>query len=122
MVDDESADWWKTVEYRPITFEERITQVMIPGMNATGLNPERKPDLIILSSLFWDENYIGEVSDSETHCMASRSDIDSPTFDGAVGRKAPQRRHGLDTRLHLRANQVASVEDTETYPRPTRHV
>lgn len=64
MADDESADWWKPIEYRPITFEERVLKVMIPGMNATGLNPQRKPDLIVLSSLFWDENYITEVSGS----------------------------------------------------------
>jgi hypothetical protein len=62
MVDDETVDWWKTGEFRPLTFEERIPLVMVPGMNATGLDPARKPDLIVLSSLFWDESFIGEVS------------------------------------------------------------
>lgn len=62
MVDDETVDWWKSSEFRPLTFEERIPKVMIPGMEATGLDPARKPDLIVLSSLFWDESFIGEVS------------------------------------------------------------
>lgn len=62
MVDDETADWWKSSEFRPITFEERIPEVMKPGMQGVGLDPTRKPDLIILSSLFWDESFIGEVS------------------------------------------------------------
>lgn len=35
---------------------------MVPGMQATGLDPYRKPDLIVLGSLFWDESFIGEVS------------------------------------------------------------
>jgi hypothetical protein len=62
MVDDESADWWKSGEARPITFEERIPQVMFKGMEEKGMNRTRKPDLIVLSSLFWDENFIGGVS------------------------------------------------------------
>lgn len=64
MVDDETADWWKPNDTRPLTFEQRIPQVMIPNMEAKGLNPSRKPDLIVLSSLFWDENYIAGVSPS----------------------------------------------------------
>lgn len=62
MVDDESADWWKSGELRPITFEERIPQVMFKGMEKNGMDHTRKPDLIVLSSLFWDENFIAEVS------------------------------------------------------------
>ena len=62
MVDDESADWWKSGEARPITFENRIPQIMFKGMEENGLDSKRKPDLIVLSSLFWDENFIGEVS------------------------------------------------------------
>ncbi|GHJ86849.1 hypothetical protein NliqN6_3251 [Naganishia liquefaciens] len=63
MVDDESADWWKSSEFRPLTFEERIPKVMVAGMEATGLNPTQKPDLIILGSLFWDESFIVEARD-----------------------------------------------------------
>lgn len=67
MVDDESANWWKPNDTRPLTFEQRIPQVMIPNMGAKGLNPKRKPDLIVLSSLFWDENYIGGVSRTQIY-------------------------------------------------------
>jgi hypothetical protein len=62
MTDDEDADWWKSSEWRPLTFEERIPKVMVPGMEAKGLDAARKPDLVVLSSLFWDESYIWEVS------------------------------------------------------------
>ncbi|KAJ9098113.1 hypothetical protein QFC21_004442 [Naganishia friedmannii] len=62
MVDDENADWWKSSEWRPLTFEERIPKVMVPGMDAKGLDAHRKPDLVVLSSLFWDESYIGELA------------------------------------------------------------
>ncbi|KAJ9118872.1 hypothetical protein QFC24_006071 [Naganishia onofrii] len=62
MTDNEDADWWKSSEWRPLTFEERIPKVMVPGMEAKGLDAARKPDLVVLSSLFWDESYIWELA------------------------------------------------------------
>ncbi|WRT70498.1 uncharacterized protein IL334_007496 [Kwoniella shivajii] len=56
MVDDESLDEWRALESRPITFENKIEQVLLPLMKEAGL--ERKPDLVVISSLFWDEGFI----------------------------------------------------------------
>jgi hypothetical protein len=61
MVDNENEDTWKIYENRPITFESRIKDLMLPGMKAEGLEG-RKPDMVVISSLFWDEDFIYEVS------------------------------------------------------------
>jgi hypothetical protein len=57
MVDDESYDWFVSGEARPITFERRIHDEMMPKMAEGGLT-EIKPDMIIFSSLFWDESFL----------------------------------------------------------------
>ena len=59
MVDDE-GETWRSEELRPITFESRINDVMLPHMKAEGLEG-RIPDLVVISSLFWDEDFILEV-------------------------------------------------------------
>ena len=63
MVDDETADWFVSTEKRPITFERRIPEIMIPCMQEAGLE-DMKPDLVVFSSLFWDESFIWRVSPS----------------------------------------------------------
>jgi hypothetical protein len=62
MIDDESVDKWQPEQQRPITFERRIEDVMIPKMREAGLVAQ--PDLVILSSLFWDERLLFQVSSS----------------------------------------------------------
>jgi len=59
MVDDDE-ETWRSEELRPITFESRINDVMLPHMKAEGLEG-RIPDLIVISSLFRDEDFILEV-------------------------------------------------------------
>lgn len=44
MVDDEDYDWFNWTDERPITFERRFDEVMVPLMKKEGLND---PDLII---------------------------------------------------------------------------
>lgn len=61
MVDDEGSDWFVSGEKRPITFERRIPEIMMPCMKEAGLE-NMQPDLIVFSSLFWDESYIWRVS------------------------------------------------------------
>lgn len=58
MIDIEDPLWWPG-ESAPFTFENRISQVMIPKMEAAGLT--QKPDLFILASLFWDEGFLNKV-------------------------------------------------------------
>ncbi|WWC92050.1 uncharacterized protein L201_007004 [Kwoniella dendrophila CBS 6074] len=60
LVDDETLDKWRTHEARPITIENRIKQVFLPAMESAGIN--KIPDLIITSSLFWDEGFIRDYS------------------------------------------------------------
>ena len=56
----------------PYTFEHRIDNLIIPLAKKDGVN--RKPDLVLLSSLFWDENFLRRVSGvllrpaSRVHC------------------------------------------------------
>lgn len=45
---DEEFDWFIPGEARPITFENRMDQIMLPMMKAGGL---RNPDLIVEVSL-----------------------------------------------------------------------
>ncbi|KAG8884314.1 hypothetical protein FRB97_004578 [Tulasnella sp. 331] len=54
MVDSEDFGWFRNTEERPITFEKRFDEVMIPLMRQEKL---RNPDLIIETSLFWDDNF-----------------------------------------------------------------
>ncbi|WVW81133.1 hypothetical protein I302_103124 [Kwoniella bestiolae CBS 10118] len=56
LVDDESLDLWRKLEARPITFENRIKEVFLPAMKSDGI--DRTPDLMVVSSLFWDEGFI----------------------------------------------------------------
>nr|XP_018260023.1 uncharacterized protein I303_08095 [Kwoniella dejecticola CBS 10117]OBR82181.1 hypothetical protein I303_08095 [Kwoniella dejecticola CBS 10117] len=56
LVDDENLDEWRKLEARPITFENRIKDVFLPAMKSAGL--DRTPDLVVVSSLFWDEGFI----------------------------------------------------------------
>ncbi|WWC72341.1 uncharacterized protein I206_106303 [Kwoniella pini CBS 10737] len=56
LVDDENLDEWRKLEARPITFENRIKDVFLPAMATAGL--DRTPDLVVVSSLFWDEGFI----------------------------------------------------------------
>lgn len=58
MIDDEAADWYAQGEQRPITFEKRLPEVMVPQMHKLMGTVKLKPDLVILSSLFWDERLI----------------------------------------------------------------
>jgi len=52
---DEEFDWFAPTEKRPITFENRISDMMLPIMENDQLNA---PDLIVETSLFWDDNFL----------------------------------------------------------------
>jgi hypothetical protein len=64
MVDTEDYDTWIPTEAPPFSFENRIHDVMLPKSVESGING--RPDLIVLSSLFWDENLLNWVSLSHT--------------------------------------------------------
>jgi len=68
MVDSESADWFREHEQRPITFEKRIKEIMLPIMDEAGIGGNVKPDLIVFGSLFWDEVFLTEVSKAGQAC------------------------------------------------------
>lgn len=57
MCDSEDIHWF---DQEPITFERRIPEIMVPEMEKHGFG-ERKADLVVLGSLFWDEKFIYEV-------------------------------------------------------------
>jgi hypothetical protein len=61
MVDDDKADWFVVNEARPLTFENRIKDIMLPLMAEKDLQ-DMQPDMIIFSSLFWDESFLWRVS------------------------------------------------------------
>lgn len=48
MVDSEDFSWFRHTEERPITFEKRFDEVMVPLMQQERLG---KPDLIVEASL-----------------------------------------------------------------------
>ncbi|WVQ63060.1 uncharacterized protein L199_001211 [Kwoniella botswanensis] len=56
LVDDESLDLWRKLEARPVTFENRIKDLFLPAMRSDGF--DKTPDLMVVSSLFWDEGFI----------------------------------------------------------------
>jgi len=56
MVDNESYDWFRAGDGRPITFEQRIEKIMVPEMKRRGHSGV--PDLVVMSSLFWDEDLL----------------------------------------------------------------
>jgi len=62
MVDTEEAfDAWKGKwEDGPGVFASRVTELFAPKMAAAGLS--RRPDLVIVASLFWDDSFLGWVS------------------------------------------------------------
>lgn len=61
MIDDESMGVWRPAEEPPLVFEDRIPQMMLERMQEAGL-ADRKPDLVFMSSLFWDDSLLREVS------------------------------------------------------------
>lgn len=64
LIDDESLAKIRSAEGRPLTYELRIKDVMRPLMVEHGI--DRKPDLMVVTSLFWDEGAIEEVSYAPT--------------------------------------------------------
>ena len=73
MVDSESADWFREHEQRPITFEKRIKEIMLPIMDEAGIGGDVKPDLVVFGSLFWDEVFLTEVSVASEGIRESRN-------------------------------------------------
>jgi hypothetical protein len=61
MIDDESMGVWRPAEEPPLVFEDRIPQMMLVRMQEAGL-ADRNPDPVIMSSLFWDDSLLREVS------------------------------------------------------------
>lgn len=61
MVDDDSYDWFRGSEQRPVMFEHRIPEIMLPITDEVGLK-DVTPDLITIGSLFWDEAFLTTVS------------------------------------------------------------
>lgn len=54
MID--ADDGWPYHEKHPFPFEQRIVETMLPAMEEHGF-ADRVPDLVIASSLFWDEKF-----------------------------------------------------------------
>jgi hypothetical protein len=67
MIDDETIDDWRPTEQRPLTFERRISEMLVPRMEQEGLAGVQ-PDLVIMASLFWDDSLFRDV-------RAVRSDV-----------------------------------------------
>ena len=65
MVDDDSYDWFRGDEQRPVMFEHRIPQIMLPMMAEAGLK-DVTPDLISIGSLFWDEAFLWQASRADS--------------------------------------------------------
>lgn len=57
MID--ADDGWPYHEEHPFPFEARIAEVMLPAMREHGFG-DRTPDLVVASSLFWDEKFLDE--------------------------------------------------------------
>jgi hypothetical protein len=70
MVDDDEYGWFVSGEQRPLTFERRIPEIMLPAMKEGGLE-NMKPDLIVFASLFWDESFIWRVSEQRKNDFVS---------------------------------------------------
>jgi hypothetical protein len=71
MVDDDSYDWFRGSEQRPVMFEHRIPEIMQPIMEEVGLK-DVIPDLITIGSLFWDEAFLTSVSLCLHSCSRTR--------------------------------------------------
>lgn len=54
---DSNDGWPGPGEEKPYRFEDRLEQIMLPAMEKLGYTA-RNPDLIIASSLFWDEKFL----------------------------------------------------------------
>ncbi|KAI9632418.1 uncharacterized protein MKK02DRAFT_40720 [Dioszegia hungarica] len=65
LIDDESLAKIRSAEGRPLTYELRIKDVMRPLMVEHGI--DRKPDLMVVTSLFWDEGAIEEYGVHYSH-------------------------------------------------------
>ncbi|KAF8531936.1 hypothetical protein JB92DRAFT_3092116 [Gautieria morchelliformis] len=57
-IDSDAYDWFSPPERRPLTFESRIEQVMLPWMAKQSIS---KPDLVIETSLFWDDGFLNQL-------------------------------------------------------------
>lgn len=85
MVDSESYEWFSKPERRPLTFEAKIRQVMLPWMAEQRI---RAPDLVIearppphssnlnltrrtQTSLFWDDGFLGQARPSPSSLKQS---------------------------------------------------
>ncbi|KAF8516577.1 hypothetical protein BU17DRAFT_92693 [Hysterangium stoloniferum] len=58
-IDSNEYDWFAPSEARPLTFERKIQEVMIPWMTDSGIS---KPDLVVETSLFWDDGFLHQLS------------------------------------------------------------
>ncbi len=56
---DEEYEWYHQEEGSAVTFERRISELMQEKATADGLVV--RPDLVILTSLFWDEGFMDMV-------------------------------------------------------------
>ncbi|GJJ09794.1 hypothetical protein Clacol_004018 [Clathrus columnatus] len=61
VIDSDNYDWFSPAESRPLTFESRIKEIMIPWMTKAGI---KSPDLVIETSLFWDDGFLKQVAHS----------------------------------------------------------
>jgi hypothetical protein len=61
MVDDDTYDWFRSAEQRPVTFERRVARIMLPLMEDAGLK-DVTPSLVTIGSLFWDETFLWQAS------------------------------------------------------------
>ncbi|KAF8579009.1 hypothetical protein K439DRAFT_1638368 [Ramaria rubella] len=57
--DSETYDWFSPLELRPVTFEHKVEEVMVPWMIQQGISD---PDLIIETSLYWDDAFFNQLA------------------------------------------------------------
>ena len=63
---DDTSDYpeWVSGDIRPLSFEGRIKEVIWPFMLESGLGNWR-PDIITVTSIFWDDSFLWHVSCGE---------------------------------------------------------
>ncbi len=60
---DEDYDWYHQEEQVPVTFERRISEMM--QVMAAERELIVQPDLVVVTSLFWDEVFMDQVSSGD---------------------------------------------------------
>ncbi|KIY43158.1 hypothetical protein FISHEDRAFT_78811 [Fistulina hepatica ATCC 64428] len=70
MNDNDDYFSWFSVG-KPLTFEARMGRDMLTRMERAGLGLPRRPDLIVMTSLFWDEKFLNAFHDHFNHTSST---------------------------------------------------